>query len=97
VTFQIGQRVVCVDDLFSDRPEWRRAVQTFPKLYSVYTIRKIVERGELTGFCFDEIFNRPAMFDDALLEPAFNSENFRPVETSNIEAFKRMLALADPP
>jgi hypothetical protein len=96
VTFRVGQQVVCVDDRFSDRADWRRAVQTFPRMCSVYTIRQVVEDGRLTGLCFREIVNQRALFGGMLLEPAFNSKNFRRVETSNIELFKRMLALTDP-
>lgn len=93
--FHIGQRVVCVDDRFADRPEWRRAVHTLPRLYATYTIRDIVREGTLTGFCFAEIVHQPAIFGGCPLEPAFNSANFRPLATSNIEAFKRMLAIRD--
>lgn len=93
--FHIGQQVVCVDDRFADRPDWRRAIHTLPRLYGIYTIREIVREGRVTGFCFEEIVHGPARFGDCLLEPAFNSANFRPLATSNIEAFKRMLAIVD--
>ena len=93
MSFHIGQQVVCVSDQFSANPGWRRAVLSFPQIKAIYTIREIVlgeDVGQpgLIGFCFYEITNPPAL---ELGEPAFNSKNFRPVRSTNIEVFERLL------
>ena len=95
MSFSIGQQVICVNDVFSKRKYWRRAVRVFPKLYSIYTIREIWDYGDLIGFCFYEIVNPRAYFGKGLHEPAFNSRNFRPVKKTSIEIFERLLAPAD--
>ena len=95
MSFHVGQQVVCVDDRFSRRKDWRRAVRVFPKLNSIYTIREIFTEGDRVGFCFYEISNPPAHFAKGYLEPAFNSRNFRPVKATNIEVFERLLVPAN--
>jgi hypothetical protein len=92
MSFQVGQQVVCIDDRFSKRKHWRRAVRVFPKLHSIYTIREIFDYGDLIGFCFYEIRNPCAYFSKGYHEPAFNTRNFRPVRRTSIEVFERMLA-----
>jgi|SRR5262245_37072607 len=95
MSFQVGQQVVCIDDRFSKRQDWRRAVRVFPKLNSIYTIREIYAEGDLIGFCFYEITNPQSHFARGYYEPAFNSRNFRPVKKTSIELFERMLAPND--
>jgi hypothetical protein len=95
MSFHVGQQVVCVDDRFSDHEIWRRAVRSFPKLRGVYTIREIIEDDGLFAFCFFEITNPPAPFFNGCLEPAFNSENFRPVRKTSIEVLERLLVPVD--
>lgn len=95
MSFHVGQQVVCVDDNFSKREEWRRAVRVFPRLHSIYTIRQIVDEDDLIGFCFYEIRNPRAYFGKDFLEPAFNSRNFRPVRQTSIEVFERLLVPND--
>src|SRR5262249_10591910 len=46
MSFHVGQQVVCVDDKFSKREDWRRTVRVFPRQHSIYTIREIVQEGE---------------------------------------------------
>jgi hypothetical protein len=95
MSFHVGQQVVCVDDKFSKREDWRRTVRVFPLLHSIYTIREIVQEGELIGFYFYEITNPRAHFAKGYLEPAFNSRNFRPVRKTSIEIFERLLVPND--
>jgi hypothetical protein len=92
MSFHVGQQVVCVNDRFSRDMRWRRTVRNFPVLNSIYTIREIHVEGPLVGFCFHEILNPYTRFAAGFGEPAFNSRNFRPVRTTNIEVFKRLLA-----
>jgi hypothetical protein len=96
MSFHIGQQVVCVNDCFSQRPYWRRAVRTFPRLGSIYTIREICEEEGLIGFMFEEILNHRAHFKSGYDEPAFNSRNFRPVRKTSIEMFRKLLVPGDP-
>jgi hypothetical protein len=95
MSFQVGQQVVCVDDVFSKREDWRCTVRVFPKLHAIYTIREIVDYGDLIGFCFYEIRNPRAHFSKGYHEPAFNARNFRPVRRTSIEVFERLLAPSD--
>ncbi len=103
MSFHIGQQVICVDDQFSSDPYWRSTVRAFPKLKTIYTIREIIEgygrQQGLIGFCLHEIVSPPALFiaKDGwpLLEPAFNSKNFRPIRSTNIEIFKKLLVPKD--
>jgi hypothetical protein len=95
MSFHVGQRVVCVCVNFSREPVWRGVVHTFPALGSVYTIRSICEVDDLIGFCFEEMINPPAHFSRGFAEPAFDSRRFRPVRTTNIDAFSALLAPLD--
>ena len=89
--FYIGQRVVCVDVNFSHEPLWRSCVRAFPRLNSIYLIRDIRKVHELVGLSFHEIVNALADFEEGYVEAAFDSRRFRPVRTTNIEIFKKLL------
>jgi hypothetical protein len=91
MNFYVGQRVVCVCVDFSKEPVWRSVVRAFPKLRAVYTIRSICEAGDLIGFCFEEIVNPRGHFSRGFVEPAFDSRRFRPVRTTSIEVFRKLL------
>jgi len=91
MSFHVGQQVVCVNDRFSRDMRWRQTVRNFPILNSIYTIREIYVEGPLVGFCFQEILNPCTWFAAGFGEPAFNSRNFRPVKTTSIEVFKKLL------
>jgi hypothetical protein len=93
--WHVGQRVVCINDVFSPCAYWRRAVSAFPRLRAIYTIRNIREAHGLIGLCFYEIVSPPAQFSEGFVEPAFNSKNFRPVRRTNIDAFTKLLAPTD--
>jgi len=97
MSFYIGQRVVCVNVDFSREPTWRRTVRTFPKLNGVYTIRSICEAGDLIGFCFHEIVNPCGHFSRGYVEPAFDSRRFRPIRTTSIEIFEKLLRPVERP
>jgi hypothetical protein len=89
--FYVGQRVVCVCVHFSKERVWRNVVRVFPKLGAIYTIRSICEVGDLIGFCFEEFVNPPGHFSRGFVEPAFDSRRFRPVGTTSIEVFRKLL------
>ena len=95
MSFHVGQQILCVNDQFSRCPYWRRAVQTFPIINSIYTIREIREgygdQFGLIGFCFYEFINPQTHFARGEVEPAFISKHFRPVRKTSIELFKKML------
>jgi hypothetical protein len=95
MSFQAGQRVVCINDAFSPCRYWRAAVSAFPKLHGIYTIRHMREAHGLLGLCFSEIVSPPAEFSEGFVEPAFNSKNFRPVKPTSIVVFEQLLAPAD--
>src|SRR5947207_12247567 len=79
MSFAVGQQVVCVNDQFSQREDWRRTVRNFPRLHGIYTIREIFDYPPLIGFIFYEISNPRADFSKGYHEHAFNSMNVRPV------------------
>jgi hypothetical protein len=95
MSLDVGQQVVCINDAFSSCPYWRAAVSAFPKLNGIYTIRHMREAHGLLGLCFYEIVSPPAQFSEGLVEPAFNSKNFRPVRPTSIAVFEKLLAPAD--
>ncbi len=97
MSLHIGQQVVCVNDVFSSCPYWRRALTALPKLHMVYTIRHMREAHDLLGLCFYEIVSPPAQFSEGFVEPAFNSKNFRPVKRTSIEVFEKFLAPTSAP
>jgi hypothetical protein len=91
MSFYVGQHVVCVDVIFSHEPLWRGCVSAFPRLNSIYTIRDIRAVHDLVGLCFHEIVNASAHFAEGYVEAAFDSRRFRPVRSTNIDAFKALL------
>jgi hypothetical protein len=93
--FQVGQQVVCINDVFSPCRYWRAAVSAFPKLHGIYTIRHMREAHGLLGLCFYEIRSAPKDFAEGYVEPAFNSRNFRPVKRTSIDMLEKLLARAD--
>lgn len=95
MSFQVGQQVVCINDLFSSCAYWRAAVSAFPRLHGIYTIRSMREAHGLLGLCFYEILSRPRQFSEGFVEPAFNSKNFRPVKPTSISIFESLLAGVD--
>jgi hypothetical protein len=95
MSFHVGQQVVCVNDQFSQREDWRATVRSFPKLHGIYTIREIFEYEPLIGFTFVEISNPCAHFSKGYHEPAFNSMNFRPVRKTSIDVLRKLLAPSD--
>jgi hypothetical protein len=97
MSFDVGQLVVCINDVFSPCQYWRSSVTAFPKLNGIYTIRSVREAQDLIGLCFHEIVSPPRQFAEGFVEPAFNSKNFRPVKKTSIEVFERLLRPADPP
>jgi hypothetical protein len=52
MSLHVGQQVVCINDVFSPCPYWRRAVRAWPKLHMIYTIRDMREVENLLGLCF---------------------------------------------
>ena len=89
--FHIGQQVVCISDRFSSRPYWRSTVRTFPRLGAIYTIRGICTEAGLVGLYLDEIINPLALFACGYDEPAFNRNNFRPLQENRSEINNRLL------
>jgi hypothetical protein len=66
MSLHIGQQVVCINDVFSPCPYWRRAVRAWPKLGMVYTIRDMREVQGILGLCFFRNRQRPRAFSRGL-------------------------------
>lgn len=86
--FRVGQMVVCVK-----RGPWTGQWGTNPTYRSVYTIREtqVGPDGDLY-LRFEEIRNPKCPLCG--IEPAYWSRRFRPVKTTNIDVFTKMLAPA---
>jgi len=97
MTFRVGQKVVCVNDMF-DHPSWQ-FVPNRPVAGQVYTIRQITE------FNFTSEPNAAAVYLGELVNPIhswrynghrecpFAVERFRPLvsRTTDISALKALL------
>jgi hypothetical protein len=95
--FHVGQKVVCVND-----QAWPRAYGYTPKLPKcgvIYTIRAIIDCRawgyDEDGLLLAEIVNPKRIhvtrFRPRLSEVKFRMSRFRPVRTTNIDVFLKML------
>ena len=94
----IGQRVVCVDaSYWEDRSHLK---ETLPEAGRIYTIRAIGDAELLYGLCgigllLEEIVNAERRYlcprGRVLCELCFRSDRFRPVHTTSIDIFTKML------
>jgi len=93
-----GQKVLCLDNRCRGSGSWEHEV--LPKNGAVYTIRAIVpcrvEYGlDEDGLLLAEIVNQPRLYSTprgpVTRELAFRVSRFRPVRTTNIEVFQKML------
>ena len=96
----MSDRVVYVDGSHRHLADYDEAL---PKLGRIYTIRKIVPRGtpgfDEDGVLLVEIINPPEWYVSCegrslLQELHFRARRFRPLGTTNIDVFLKMLELA---
>jgi hypothetical protein len=96
MAFQVGQKVVCVDDRWS-RSRYR---PTDPKRGAVYTVRAIApckDHGHNEdGLHLVEIVNKPRSHRcpdgrRRKCEAAYRMSHFRPLRMTSIDIFTRML------
>lgn len=91
--FRVGQKVVMIARL-KDRHGY--GDECCPTFGEVYTIRDFDHRDAITRIRLEEIVNRVGRYLTASgvfeMEPAFNLSAFRPVKTTSIEIFHRLLA-----
>jgi hypothetical protein len=83
--FELEQRVVCIDDDFTFT-----AGEITPKLGQVYTIRQMMNDGDLCIRLY-EIVNHERWYGDIYCECWFVSDHFRPLRPTNIDVFKNIL------
>ena len=96
MAFHVGQKVVCVDDIFS--PSWLMA-PNLPKRGHLYTIRECLIHdfpadGPTPCILLNEVRNdRRRWASGRVYEPPFWTERFRPVveRKTSISIFIRML------
>jgi len=97
--FSVGQKVVCVD---ASHMVGEGLGETRPTAGSLYTIRHIVPRGvygfDDHGLLLVEIVNPPLWYASrwdwggrVRRELHFRARRFRPLRTTNIDVFTRML------
>ena len=97
--FAIGQKVVCVDDRLRTGRRYYR--ENLPKNGVVYTVREMVDaraRGytdEDWGLRLVEIVNRKRWYTPPngriFTEMFFSASRFRPLRSTNIDVFLKML------
>jgi hypothetical protein len=97
--FHVGQRVVCVANVIEDTDDYAQG-ETVPVVGQVYTIRSIEDYPDGPSATLEEIVNRPLeyeLFDGScdVGECDFPIYNFRPVKTTNIDVFLKMLEPVD--
>jgi hypothetical protein len=108
MSFEVGQRVVCVDNRPRVDASGRRSGhgdEVLPRQGAVYTVREIVPGRpygyEHDGLLLEEIVNavRQYLAPSGLVraELFFAAWRFRPVRSTNIDVFTRMLAPAPSP
>jgi len=93
----IGQKVVCLDNRLRGGGVYAR--ETLPKVGSVYTIRAIVPCKvygyDEDGLLLVEVVNSERQYlsprGPITHELAFRITRFRPVRTTSIDAFRKML------
>lgn len=87
MNFNIGERVVCVDDYMQTHTiqELKKDVPNWVKKDEQYTIRAILNNRDIvTGILLEEIDNPPKYFDKigGFQEPAFADWRFRKLKPS---------------
>lgn len=77
--FKVGDRVLCIDDVFNARSYKFGTV--FPKMLETYTIRNtILEKNKKYGVMLKEIINPLFQYGETLREISFNEDRFVLIE-----------------
>jgi hypothetical protein len=107
--WQVGQKVVCIDDSFKTASPKVRAAYTFPHSHGTYTIREVIRRWSSDGqiescaLRFEEIVNEQVWSekDSAKIEISFYDTSFIDQKTSGgisiKEFFERLEAVLGKP
>lgn len=90
MVFHVGQKVVCINGTPAHR--FYLPSDNLPATGAVYTVRAVVDSEGTACLLLDEIVNEPRQFRDGFCEGAFNASRFRPVKTTSIEVFHKLLA-----
>lgn len=100
MNFNIGDRVVCVDDSMQSHviEELKKDVPNWVKKDNKYTIRAVLNnRNIVTGLLLEEINNPPLYFDliGGFQEPAFAEFRFRKLKPNEnmVENVKEVLEI----
>jgi hypothetical protein len=83
--FHVGQKVVCV------RADWDDGDEIVPVKGAVYTVRQTCEWRGNPGIRLVEIVNEPGDYIGGVRECSFAARAFRPVKTTSIDVFLKML------
>ena len=96
MNFHVGQKVICVNDIFTITSH--NIVPNRPVKGCVYTIRGFDIYPPLVGTAIwlEEIINPEVDFEEdgveGTQEPSFWAWRFRPIRTTSIDVFTAMLA-----
>jgi len=98
-TAYIGQRVVCIKGFDDD--QFREYFEIDPYVGQVLTIRDMLPGTDISDKAesmdsiylrFNEIVNKPYQYKTGFYECAFLSDNFKPVDETDISIFKEIAA-----
>lgn len=89
--WHVGQRVVCVDDLFEDIYD-----EETPKRGVVYTIRGIkFWTVDKLSFTLEEITNPLKLYKEGVSEKHFRETRFKPIDEKRLDIFREMLTVKE--
>jgi len=96
MSFKVGDRVVCINDLFLGRFDIFLGTIKAPVRNKIYTIRSFdVDEEGLIGLRFEEIINPVLQYQDGVGEVSFAQERFRKLADSTDEIIKELLENPD--
>jgi len=88
MAFQIGQRVVCIDNRFA----LFYGDELLPRIGQILTIRELQTHNPLIlGLIFEEVRNPKLYYPAGFMECSFDARGFRPVVDTDISIFTAML------
>jgi hypothetical protein len=87
----VGQRVVCITDDWEQAESYPSWGIIPPTKSTVYTIRSIASHGTRIGLYLKELVNPVIMTSHGMNEVCFIARNFKPVDESKLDQFRKHL------
>jgi hypothetical protein len=95
--FEIGIKIVCINDQFDPSVGIRDVFSEFPAKGSIYTVRDVVpgiqfDKKETCAILLSEIISKPNRFG---IEPGWDWTRFREIEPLEQENMEKSVALIE--